>query len=207
MVAICMKYLRDKVRAGHPGKKIDVYFSPYYGWLVERLTDAIRPDAAAAEVPEVPIYEAHRGPGSTEDVDFWTRREPREAIHCHLNFVVPDTERWEQSAACYIDKHPATAAFVKNSSLGFAIPYFHNGQSHDYEPDFIVRLKTESAQPPRHLIVETKGYDPLADVKAAASERWASAVNADGRYGRWEYAMVSRPEKVIGVLNGLAPAQ
>ncbi len=27
---------------------------------------------------------------------------------------------------------------MKNAGLGFAIPYLHNGQSHDYMPDFIV---------------------------------------------------------------------
>ena len=74
--------------------------------------------------------------------------------HSHLNYVVADTERWEQSAAYYIDTHPATDAFVKNAGLGFTIPYLHNGQTHDYMPDFIVRLKTD---PPCHLILETKG--------------------------------------------------
>ena len=66
---------------------------------------------------------------------------------------------------------------MKNAGLGFAIPYLHNGQLHDYVPDFIVRLKTD---PPRHLILETKGYDPLEEVKRAAAERWVAAVNADG---------------------------
>jgi type III restriction enzyme len=202
MVTVCMKYLQDRVHVEYPGQKIDVHFSPYYGWLVERLVEAIRPDTSAGEVPEVPVYESHRGPGSTDDVDFWTRREPREAVHCHLNYIVPDTERWEQSAAYYIDKHPATAAFVKNAGLGFAIPYFHNGQSHDYEPDFIVRLTTESTQPLRHVIVETKGYDPLRDVKRAAAERWVAAVNTDGRYGYWQYALVNDPARVVGLLDG-----
>ena len=52
---------------------------------------------------------------------------------------------------------------------------------HDYVPDFIVRLKIE---PVEHLILETKGYDPLEDVKRAAAERWVAAVNADGAYGK-----------------------
>ena len=52
---------------------------------------------------------------------------------------------------------PDADAFVKNAGLGFAIPYLHNGQMHDYVPDFIIRLKT----PDLHLILETKGYDPL----------------------------------------------
>ena len=82
----------------------------------------------------------------------------REVNKSHLNFVVADTKQWEQSATYYLDKNRAVEAFVKNSGLGFAIPYLHNGQMHDYVPDFIVRLKSES---PCHLILETKGMIPL----------------------------------------------
>lgn len=151
--------------------------------------EAIRPDISQGEAPEVPRYEASRGPGSTADVDFWTSRDVREVTKCHLNYVVADTKRWEQSAAYYIDKNEAVDAFVKNSGLGFAIPYLHNGQMHDYVPDFIVRLKTEPAS---HLILETKGYDPLEEVKRAAAEQWIAAVNADGTYGRWVYMVVKK---------------
>jgi type III restriction enzyme len=200
VASIVIQYLRDKVHAQIPGDPKDVYFSPYYGWLVERLAQAIRPDTSQGEAPEVPIFESHRGPGSTDDVDYWTKREPREAIHCHLNYVVPDTERWEQCAAFHIDRHPATAAFVKNAGLGFAIPYFHNGQSHDYIPDFIIRLKGEG-DPGRFLILETKGFDPLAEVKKAAAERWVAAVNADGRCGHWRYDLIYKPEEAIKKLD------
>jgi type III restriction enzyme len=51
------------------------------------------------------------------------RKMPRELIHSHLNYVVPDTAKWEQAAAFYIDRHPAVDAFVKNATLGFAVPY------------------------------------------------------------------------------------
>jgi len=74
-----------------------------------------------------------------------------------LNYVVPDTAKWEQAAAYYIDGHELVDAFVKNAGLCFAIPYLYNGQMHDYMPDFIIRLKTN---PSIHLILETKGYDP-----------------------------------------------
>jgi len=69
-------------------------------------------------------------------------------------------------APYYIDTHPAVEAFVKNAGLGFAIPYLYNGQPHDYVPDFLIQLK---AQPRVHLILETKGHDPLAQVKAQAA--------------------------------------
>ena len=89
-------------------------------------------------------------------------------------------------------------AFVKNQGLNFTIPYLHNGQGHDYVPDFIIRLKTD---PPKHLILETKGFDPLEEVKRAAAERWVAAVNADGTYGRWEYAIAKKMTEVNNIVE------
>ncbi len=139
----------------------------------------------------------NRGLGSTADVDYWTSREPRDVLRSHLNYMVPDTQKWEQSAAYYIDTHPATEAFVKNTGLGFAIPYFNNGEAHEYIPDFIVRLKGTDQ---RYLILETKGYDPLQEKKAEAAQRWVKAVNADGKYGCWSYRLVKKPEDVPAAL-------
>jgi len=176
-----------------------VALSPYYGWVIERLVGETKPDASQGEAPLLPIYETRRGPGTTTEVDFWTSRDVREVLRSHLNYVVADTAQWEQSAAYFIDTHSMVEAFVKNDSLGFAIPYFHNGQPHDYMPDFIIRLKTE---PPVHLILEVKGFDPLKEIKEQAARRWIEAVNADGTYGRWEYRVVARPTEIAAILAG-----
>jgi type III restriction enzyme len=90
-----------------------------------------------------------------------------------------------------------TDAFVKNAGLGFSVPYLHNGQMHDYIPDFIIRLKTPDKA---HLILETKGYDPLIEVKVGAAERWVAAVNADGSYGTWHYGIARKPEEVREII-------
>jgi type III restriction enzyme len=149
----------------------------------------------------VPRYETSRGPGSTADVDYWTSRDVREVTKSQLNYVVADTGKWEQQAAYILDTHPSVVAFAKNAGLGFGIPYIHNGQPHDYVPDFLVRLKTD---PEILLILETKGFDELADIKAAAAERGITAVNADGQFGRWQYAMVRSVAAVRDVLDGVA---
>ena len=188
LVDIINRYLVEKVEVRPPGDLKDLWLAPYYGFVIERLLQAIRPDTTQGEAPEVPRYERTRGPGSTADVDFFTKREVYPVVHSHLNYVVADTDRWEQSAAYFIDTHPAVAAFAKNAGLGFAIPYLHNGQMHDYIPDFLIRLKTEQ---PEYLILETKGYDLLKSVKRAAAERWVAAVNADGSYGHWQHALVT----------------
>ncbi len=198
LARIAQRFVNEKVIPVKPADRIDVFLAPYYGWVVERLVAAIRPDTEHGEVPEIPRYETHRGPASTADVDYWTSKDVREVVRSHVNFVVADTKVWEQSAAYILDTHEAVDAFVKNAGLGFAVPYLHNGQPHDYLPDFIVRFKTDRAV---HLILETKGYDDLAEVKQAAAERWVAAVNADGQHGRWAYAMVRKVSDVRDVLD------
>jgi type III restriction enzyme len=198
LVAIVGQFVDEKVEAPPPTSKKDVLLSPYYSWAIERLLPNIHGDTSFGEAPEVPRYEATRGPGSTADVDFWTSRDAREVMKSHLNYVVADTKQWEQSAAYYLDRSNAVEAFVKNSGLGFAISYLHNGQMHDYVPDFLVRLKTNSVS---YLILETKGYDPLDEVKRAAAERWVSAVNADGIYGKWRYAVAKKVSDVPDLLT------
>jgi type III restriction enzyme len=201
LMRIVDRYLKERVNVRLPADIKDAGLSPYYGWLVEILTENIHPDTSEGETPEIPLYESSRGPGSTADVDFWTSREPREILRSHLNYVVPDTAKWEQAAAYYIDTHSVVDAFVKNAGLGFAIPYLYNGQMHDYMPDFIVRVKTD---PPLHVIIETKGYDPRAEVKSAAAQRWVHAVNAEGSYGKWAYAMVRKTTDVSEAITNLA---
>lgn len=201
LVEIVRRYLEEKVVPRPPADRRDVFLSPYYGWVLETLLSAIKPDVGEGETPELPRYEASRGPGSTDEVDFWTSKEVREVVRSHVNYVVADTRRWEESAAYVLDTHPQVEAFVKNQGLGFTIPYVHNGEPHDYVPDFIVRLK---GGPRLHVILELKGYDPLAEVKAQAAQRWVNAVNADGRFGHWRYVMVRHPSEVAKALEGLA---
>ena len=201
LAAIVERYVREKVRPVEPARAVDAFLSPWYGWLVERLLAAIGPDHETGEDAELPRYESGRGPGSTAEVDFETRREPYPVLKSHVNAVVPDTARWEQSAAWRLDTHEQVRSFVKNANLGFAIPYLHNGRHHEYLPDFIVRLAGDEA---RYLILEIKGYDPLKDVKSQAAERWVRAVNADGGFGIWNYAVVSEVGNVGEVVGRAA---
>ena len=199
LAAICARYMREKVTPLRPAERVDLGLSPYYGWAIERLSAEIRPDASLGEAPEVPRYETSRGPGSTAEVDYWTSKDVREVMRSHLNYVVADTKVWEQSAAYIIDSHPAVECFAKNAGLGFAIPYLHNGQPHDYVPDFILRLVGGGS-----LVLETKGFDDVAEIKAAAAARWCAAVSADGQFGQWRYVMARKVDEVRSVLDALA---
>jgi type III restriction enzyme len=61
--------------------------------------------------------------------------------------------------------------------------------------------RVASSEPGVHLILETKGFDDLADVKAAAAQRWVAAVNADGQFGQWEYEMARAMPQVRAILD------
>lgn len=201
LASIVRRYVDEKVTVQKPADVRDLFLAPYYGWLIEILLENLSGDVGEGESPELPLLEASRGPGSTADVDFWTRKDVREVLKSQVNYIVADTKRWEQSAAYFLDTHKKVESFVKNAGLGLGIPYFHNGVTHEYVPDFIVRLKQRSGMEaagigPRHLVLETKGFDTLKDIKRAAAERWCAAMNAHGEFGSWTYRIVEEPADV-----------
>ena len=202
LLGIVKRFVREKVAVSSAEKRVDVFTSPWYGLVIERLTEAIHPDASQGEAPEVPRYESGRGEGSTAEVGFWTTKPVKEVVKSHLNYVVLDS-KWESSAAYHLEAHPRVLAFVKNQGLGFAIPYLHAAGGHEYVPDFLVRLDNGMT-----LILETKGgRDEVADVKAQAAERWVAAVNADGRYGQWHYTICRDMNLIPTVLDEVARAR
>ena len=196
---IVKKYIHSKVNAEAPADKKDIFLSPYYGWLIEILLQFIKPDTSEGEPPEIAVYEKNRHDGSTSQVDFWTSKQIYEVNKSHLNAIVADTKRWEQAAAFYIDTHPSVESFVKNASLGFAIPYIYNGQAHDYEPEFIIKLKGSASS--IFLILETKGFDERKEIKMAAANRWVKAVNSEGSYGHWEYRCTNKITEINNIID------
>jgi type III restriction enzyme len=184
-VHVVLRFLQEKVHAYAPSVAMDVFLAPYYGLMMERLLSAVVSTGSARERIRI---ERNRDCGSSKDVDYATRKEPFAVAKSHVNFVVPDSQ-WERIAAYTLDNHPRVKCFVKNAGLGFAIPYLHAGTGHDYLPDFIVRLDSDT---PTHLVVETKGHDEKLAEKVAAAGRWVDAVNSDGRFGRWSYLLLEQ---------------
>jgi type III restriction enzyme len=177
---VIARYVAEKVKDEGNDKRV-LFCAPYYGWFLERLVQALStergPDA------EAPTSDRARPEGSTADVDFWTSRPVSDTRRSHVNYMVADSAL-EAKAAAKLDGTPSVKAWVKNAGLGLAIPYAHNGERHEYHPDFVVRLAGPGDW---YLLLETKGHDELFEVKKSAAERWVAAVNADGRWGSWTY--------------------
>jgi type III restriction enzyme len=192
-VALVLGFVQRKALAYPPAQKSDVFLAPNYSRMQEILLEHLTVSGTEGVRPR---FEQHRPVGSTADVDYSTRKEPMPVLRSHLNFVVADSQ-WERIAATVLDTHPKVESFVKNSGLGFAIPYTLRGTAHDYLPDFVVKL--DSGQ--RHLVVEIKGVtDELSDAKKRAAQQWCEAVSGEGSFGRWDFLQIESRQTIPGQL-------
>ncbi len=157
--------------------------------------------AAEGQKTLLPILQPYDTVGSTRYVDFDTARPvyATNPAYCHISHVVGDTESWEQKTAQAIEEladEGVVLSYVKNHNLGFNIPYTHNGDSHNYIPDFLVRLNDgKGPQDPLNLILEVTGErDTKKEAKVFTTRTlWVPAVNNYGGFGRWAFVEISDP--------------
>ena len=169
----------------------------YMQAAIGSLFEAIKKGSSTGKGEVAIIPQGAAGRGSTLYVDFHTTKPIYPVTRCHLNAMVADTKKWEQSAAFLLDSHAGVKRWVKNDRLGFAIPYRHRGLLARYIPDFIVITDRDE-----NVIVEIKGQvTDDADAKAKAAERWVDAVNRLGNQGAWKYLLVEDPGKLGVQLN------
>ena len=167
--------------------------------IVERLMTAIQPDQTQGELPLLPILNRYKPIGTSADVDFMTTRYCHGTERSHVNQVVLDTETWERSASFRLEQSQVVDYYVRNDHLGLSIPYEYTGVSHNYEPDFIVRLRNGV-----NLILEIKGYETDQELaKYACAERWVSAVNNWGQLDQWAFHVCKDPQLLADELSTL----
>lgn len=115
--------------------------------------------------------------GSTLYVNGNTSKPVYVTKKSHVNYVVADTESWEQKAAKALEEMDEVHCYVKNSFLNFYIPYVMEGKDKKYTPDFILRVRTPSGKT-INLILEISGFSQDKDYKTNyVYNRWLPAVN------------------------------
>jgi hypothetical protein len=172
-----------------------------------RLLDAIRPDDTHGEPPLLPILNRYAPTGSTADVDFKTTRICHSTAHSHINQMPMHTQTWESSAAFYLEmaaNQGVVRSYARNDGLQFTIPYEYYGISHSYEPDFLVKLMVDAADPAKDVtvIIEIKGYETDQDLaKHQAARRWVRAVNNWGKMSTWDFHVSRDPQLLLRELS------
>ena len=126
-----------------------------------------------------PVLNYYNPFSSTKYVNGNTSREIYPTQKSHVNFVVADTDSWEQIAAKTLEELDEVHSYVKNAYLGFTIPYVKEGEDKQYHPDFIARCQTPHGSF-INLIIEITGLNKKDKTlkKWFVENRWLPAVNA-----------------------------
>ena len=167
----------------------------------EKLFSAIVRLEDSANELLLPIFKPFDPDGSTDGVHFVTRKVVIPATKSHVSHVVLDGIKgntWEEGVAGILEQHNQVKSFVKNDQLGFRIPYVHEGRSHEYWPDFVVRLEPVPGDDlERTLIIEVSGSRKSPGKRATkadtARNHWCPAVNNHGGWGRWAFVELDEP--------------
>lgn len=157
--------------------------------VVQHLCSAIRTQNIERLIP---VFDSERPVKSTADVRPWYTSKPCEwTAKSHISHCVYDST-WEAKAARFMDHSSLVRSFVKNDHLGFHIYYVYNGVIRKYFPDFIIRLENDE-----NLILEIKGQDDQQNqIKREYLDRWVSAVNQHGGFGKWHSRVSFSPGDV-----------
>jgi type III restriction enzyme len=159
-----------------------------------------------------PILQPYDTVGSTQYVDFDTIRGTYQTRpdKCHINYVVGDTQDWEQKTAMALEDMDEVVRYVKNDHLGFTIPYTFEGEEHQYTPDFIAVIDDgHGREDLLNLIVEVTGErKPEKAAKVSTAKTlWVPAVNNYGGFGRWAFFEVTDPHNVKNSIRGYLKAR
>ena len=142
--------------------------------------------------PILALTDPYNPIGSSRSVNYQSSNDCRwetVAEKCHVNWAVLDSD-WEREFCKVVEAHANVLRYVKNSGLGFEVPYRCLNESRKYLPDFIVIVDDGNGPAdPLNLIVEIKGYRGFdADMKKEAMEvYWVPGVNNRKEFGRWHF--------------------
>ncbi len=147
--------------------------------VAAHIAEAIKVGVPEEERRIRPVPFKYNALGSTRFVHGQTTRPVFATTKSHVDYVVADTESWEQICAKVLEDLPEVICYVKNAFLDFKIPYLREGHRHDYLPDFVARVRTPAGQVV-NLIIEVTGMNKDKQAKKLYTEKyWLPAVNGD----------------------------
>ena len=195
LLKIIKEWYQTKVKTmGYPDteyKKLLYFYNPQE--ITKHIYDAI----TVTQIDKdriIPIFNYYNPIISTSIVNNNTSKpveELYETTKSHINYVVADTQSWEQQMAIWLEELDCVQSYVKNSFLNFKIP-FTNSKNKDanYMPDFIAICSLENGET-ANVVIELTGsnLDEKENKILYAQNYWVPAVNNDTKYnlGKWSF--------------------
>jgi type III restriction enzyme len=174
-------------------RRLAVFWQPTE--VVASINEGIRA-AAKGDERITAILHYHNPEGSTRYVYGATSKEVYPTQKSHVNYVVADTDSWEQICAKTLEDMTEVECYVKNAFLNFCIPYMIGTEEHRYMPDFIARVKGGNSGETVNLVIEISGFSNdrtgNKDKKQYYTMNyWLPAANNLKTYGRWDFIEIS----------------
>lgn len=143
--------------------------------------------------------------GSTSHVFGATSKQVYPTVKSHVNYVVADTDSWEQIAAKTLEEMIEVICYVKNHFLGFEIPYMEGIEERNFRPDFIAIVRTTDGRV-FNLVIEISGFsDDITGHKDAKRHYtlnyWIPAANNLQKYGEWAFIEISDINNINQILK------
>ena len=138
--------------------------------------------------------------GSTSHVYRPTNRPVYSTLKSHVNYVIAEDNSWQQIAAQTLDSMECVETWVKNTYLGFRIPYTVGDENKEYQPTFIIKVKGIN------LIVECEDFDSDKSGNKEAkrhylNDYWIPAANNLKTYGTWDLLEVRDIDQLEKLIN------
>ncbi len=143
--------------------------------------------------------------GSSHFVFRPTSRPVYPTQRSHVNYVIAEPDSWQELVAKALDGIECVTAYVKNTYLGFRVPYTVADETYEYQPDWIVRVKNED-DTAVNIILECSDFDNDKSGNKDAKRHylidyWIPAANNLKTYGTWKFLEINDVDQLENLIN------
>ena len=146
--------------------------------------------------------------GSTRYVFRPTNKPVYATKRSHVNYVICEPGSWQEQFAQTLDGMDCVVAYAKNTYLGFRVPFTVADETHEYLPDWIVKVK-RTDESILTLIVECSDFDNDHSGNKDAkrhylNDYWILAANNLKTYGQWHLLELKDIDELENLINEIA---